>query len=364
MPECSVCRGYYEEEQSKCNRCGSDNSAWKEWRREEKELGTVRSVIRFLEPLLGLPLIIASCALAFGLLGTVWLWGGIRPPVLVLIIAFTCVLCLSAPFYVYAERFALRERELLRRVQRGWKHKGIGISEQALLVPAVSAALAMLVALLLLQSDMVWGAMEWLVLEPTEPAVDEQTAEQAEPGLKEKVERAIPLMCLSGYVFAMASSAYASSLMLGQEYAQRLNESLPYPIFLQDEKLAQIVRREAEIELGRDPRGTEDLMNVMGYIKFEGQPSSKLLKLTPLASEVEESSPPQAELWSLLETWLWDEMKRTDDGGIEMKVARQEMYQLPTPTEKSELRPSSRVSYTVRADAWGRIIEIKQGAAE
>jgi len=65
-------------------------------------------------------------------------------------------------------------------------------------------------------------------------------------------------------------------------------------------------------------------------------------------------------LWGQAATWVWDELARTDDGGIEMKVARQEIYKLPKPTDNSEHHPHPRVRYTVRADPWGRITEIKR----
>jgi hypothetical protein len=71
-----------------------------------------------------------------------------------------------------------------------------------------------------------------------------------------------------------------------------------------------------------------------------------------------------ARLWGQAATWVWDELARTDDGGIEIKVARQEIYQLPKPSQDSSHRPNPRVRYTVRADQWGRVIKIARTVAE
>jgi hypothetical protein len=68
----------------------------------------------------------------------------------------------------------------------------------------------------------------------------------------------------------------------------------------------------------------------------------------------------QVEGWWQAANWVWDELARTNDGGIEMKVARQEIYQLPKPTKNSGHQPHPRASYVVRADPWGRITEIKR----
>ena len=328
MPECIVCKGEYETGKS-CERCGSDNSAWEKWRRDEETLGPGGALLRFLEPYFGLPLLIAGWALAFGLLGMLWPWGGVKPHVLILAIVLTFVGCVLAVPVVYEKRFALREQELLRKVKRGRK-KGVGIEIQALLVPAVALSLAMLLTLSLVQSEMVWKLMEWLVLEDT-PAPSKDTPPlQEEPGIKDMVRRVFPLTCLSGYV-TLAAFAYFSSLMLGQAYVKRLNEQLPQPIFLREDLLIKVVQREARNAVHRSiaPRviGSEE---------------------TPTGIEQEPRS------------WKWDEMKRTNDGGVEMKVALQDIYQLPQPTQESGQRPRPLVRYIVRADPWGRIVEIKR----
>jgi hypothetical protein len=150
-------------------------------------------------------------------------------------------------------------------------------------------------------------------------------------------------------------------------YAKRLNKAVPHPIFLQGDLLAEVVRREAEVELGRlDPsEGAPEGANIsgMGYLQCEERTNPQLLRLPPsvdMSAAIQGPLSPQVELWWQAATWVWDELGRTDDGGIEMRVAREEIYELPKPTEGSGHMPHARVCYVVRADPWGRIIKIKR----
>jgi len=354
MPECIVCKGYYETGQ-RCKRCGSDNSAWEEWKREE--LGTPWGLLRFLEPHFYAPLLIAGCALIFGLLGMLWPWSGVRPSVLVLAVALTFVGCIVAALDVHGKRFTLREQELLRKVKRGRK-KGIGIGVQTLLVPAIVLTLAILLTLSIIQIKAVWKLMEWLVLEPQPdvttieetsvpegtPSEDATAVEEApvpeeapdegappsekEPGFREKVERAFPLICLSGYV-TLAAFAYSSSLMLAQEYARRLNEQVPQPIFLREGLLTKVVQREAERIVCRP--------------------------ITPRVIGGEET-PDRTE--QRPRSWTWDEMERTDDGGIRLKAIVRMSNKVETSLTGERIESPVEITYEVEADPWSRITKV------
>jgi len=374
MPECIVCKANYVPGEA-CPRCESDNSAWEEWKREERELGTPRALLYFLAPYLGLPLMIAGWALAFGLLGMLWPWGGVRPSVLVLVVALTFVGCILAALDVHGKRFALRERELLRQVKRGRK-KGIGIGVQTLLAPAIALSLAVLLTLLMIRNKMVWETLEWLVLEPQPsaaiveetsvpegtPSKDatavEETAvqqeetpnggtttveetpapessqeepspqEQEELPTKEKVKRAFPLICLSGYV-TLAAFAYSSSLMLAQEYARQLDEFLPLPIFLREDLLTNVVRREAERIVCRP--------------------------ITPRVIGGEEA-PDRTE--QRPRSWTWDEMERTDDGGIRLKALVRMSNKVETSLTGERIESPVYVTYEVEANPWSRITRV------
>ncbi len=119
--------------------------------------------------------------------------------------------------------------------------------------------------------------------------------------------------------------------------------------------------------MGRlDPKGT-NVISMMSYVQFEGQTDPQILRLSPgadVSAAVGGSLSPQVRLWGQAATWIWDELARTDDGGIEMKVARQEIYQLPQPTQNSGHRPNPRVCYIVRADPWGHVIKITRTVGE
>lgn len=330
MPECIVCKADYAPD-NPCPRCGADNSGWEEWRREEEALSPEQALLRFLTPHFCMPLLIAGWALAFGLLGMLWPWGGVRPPILVLAIALTFIGCVLAAQDVYTKRFELREQELLRRVKRG-RQKGLGLEMQTLLVPGITLILAMSLTVSMVQSETVWKLMEWLVLEDTttaeEALVEGAPPSQEEPGLKEKVKRVFPLMCLSGYV-TLAAFAYSSSLMLAREYAKRLNERLPQPIFLREGLLTEVVRREAGRVVCRPiaPR-------VIGEEK------------TPTETEQEPRS------------WIWDEMERMDDGGIRLKA----IVKAGSKTEESLAGKQTKypilITYEIEADPWSRVTKV------
>ncbi len=326
MPACIVCKGYYEAGQP-CKRCGSDSSAWEEWKREEEALGPVRALLCFLEPYFGLPLLIAGWALTFGLLGMIWPWSGVKPYVVILVVVFTFVGCVLTVPFVYGMRFAIREQELLSRVRRG-RGKGIGIETQILLVPAIVFGLSMLLTFSMTQSRTFWELMEWLVLEEAPVPGEGAPPPLEELSLREELERVFPLMCLNSYV-TLVAFAYSASLMLGQAYAWRLNERLPQPIFLREDLLAQVVRREAERIVCRSsaPRvtGDEETSN-------ENKETSK---------EVEQER-----------RWIWDEMERTDDGGIRFRAIVQ------VEAEENLIGYPNHITYEVEANPWGRIIKV------
>jgi len=315
MPECVVCKGYYEAGQ-RCKRCGSDNSAWEQWKREMEVLGTPWAMVHFLAPHFWLPLLIAIWALVFGLLGMFWFWSGVKAYVLWLAIAFTFLGCIFAAQSAYANRFALREQELLARVQRGWK-KSLGPGMQATLAPAVAVVLTVILSIVLVNNATLWGLMAWLVLEPPSTAsiMEVTPLEEGIPGedlpLEEKVTRALPLMCLIGYVLVPVAFARASSYMLAQEYAGRLNERLPQPIFLRENLLAEVVQREATHAVGRSPGN-----------------------------------------------WTWDHMERSDSGGIRLKA----LEKTGTRTEESltgdKVERPVYTTYVIEADPWSRITKV------
>jgi len=329
------------------------------------EQGGIWGLLHFTEPHCHAPLFFIVTALAFGLMGIAGLWTGINMAARLLVTSATVGGCLVVIQGVYADRHRVRETELLAWVKikkPGEKRLKVRLSAQSktILMPAMVVGLVMILSCALVQSDSLWALADWLLLEHEGEEIEPIPSE-----FRSRVVRALPLIFMSGYISFFPSLIYSSSMMLARQYAERMNRVVPYPIFLQDEKLAQVVRREAEVELGRlDPKST-NVISLMGYVQLEGQPGPQILRLSPsvdLSTVVGGPLSPQVKLWGQAATWVWDELARTDDGGIEMKVARQEVYRLPRPAQDSVLRPNPRVRYLVRADPWGRVIEVKRDA--
>lgn len=241
-------------------------------------------------------------------------------------------------------------------------------------MPAVMLTLVLLLAYSLVQSEMLWKLLEWLIFEPqptptpeptssTEPEATPPTDTETQSDLesfKERVTRAFPLITMGMYAALSLGLVYSSSMMLARQYVNRMNGDLPKPIFRQDEKLAQVVRREAEIELGR--QNPDDLhpsgknVSRQRYVEFNGQFDPGHLLPGPKGKD---GPFPSLELWAQDDTWTWDELERTEDGGVKMKVARQDIYRLPTPQESCH-QPHPLVCYVVRANHWGRIKSIER----
>jgi hypothetical protein len=324
-------------------------------------------LLHFTEPHCYAPFLIITAALGFGFMGIAGLWEGVNLATRLLATVATVGGCLVIIQGVYEGRHKLRETELLTRVGRRRKGIEIGFSAQlkTILVPVMAVGLVLLLAYALVQSDVLWKLSEWLFLEDSEEGVPPPPPEESKPsqiGFRERVKRALPLILLGGYIGLSLALVYSSSMMLARCYINRLNEFLPQPIFLQDENLARIVRREAEVELGRlAPESTNE--SWMGYVQVGEQLKTPFPLLPPGAGAPVAAGIPlsqQVEGWWQAANWVWDELERTDDGSIEMKVARQDIYQLPKATKNSGHQPHPRVSYVVRADPWGRITEIKR----
>jgi hypothetical protein len=131
------------------------------------------------------------------------------------------------------------------------------------------------------------------------------------------------------YVAFMTSFTYSASLQQALLYAKKMNRALPQPIFLRDELLAEVVRREAARVVGRPVAPT-----VIGG--EEG------------ASQAERGS----------RHWTWDEMERTEEGGVRLKaiVRTGKKVEESLTGERTE-RPVY-VTYEVRANPWSLITKV------
>ncbi|MGD1991608.1 MAG: hypothetical protein PVI59_00295 [Anaerolineae bacterium] len=325
------------------------------WRNDPTEEEGLNGFLAFTEPHFHLPILVGWLSLLLGLFFNFTLWEEVLPGFRILIVLVTPMGCLLSVAYFHERRKHLRERELLREVKRGWK-KGLGLRAISLFLPATAAAIVVIFLYSLISFEGLWKIVSTFTM---------KGAPELGEGIRQRVITVLPFISLIGYLFLTLSFAASSTLLLVRHYINRLKNFLPPPIFLQHELLTRVVRREAEIELGRqnperlNPEGLN--RSTMAYL--EDQTHRHLLSLPasldmPLVEE--DSMAPQLEFWIQAATWTWDELERTEDGGIEMKVARDEIYHLPKRTDRSNHIPHSRVAYVVRADPWGRITSIKR----
>ncbi len=406
MPECIVCKGYYEKDHP-CQRCGSDNTPWDDWQERVEEQGGLEGLLAFFRPHFYLPLFVTLSALPFGLMGIGGLWKGITPASQLLAVVVTVCLCLIATLAGYSARHEIREQDLLNRVRRGYSTLLGGVRFRAIVVPAFSLLLVLLITYTMVTSDMVWKLAKWLFLDPVyleqverqEAMIDATTeGEQSQKadGLRTRIRQVLPFALMGMYVAFMVSFTYSVSLLLTLVYAQEMNKALPQPIFLQGNRLAEMVRMQAEQQLDREAgfvvRTTRTLDEGRGEVAGTMLGMFNRLLLPPGTPEREEERTAhlrrQQEQTIESENWNWEELERTDDGGITMKASGRQYVQAsgnPASMDKhggqriiytTPQMPSQRLDggmdkhggqriiYTVLADPWGRIVRITRAVEE
>jgi hypothetical protein len=234
MAECIVCKGDYTPG-SPCPRCGADNEPWERWRQDQRGIS---GWLDFMSPWLYLPIILTALAFPVGFAGVqalwlikqvAWPWS---VPVLV-VLSFACVLIVVA---TYEGRNRLRERELLNRVRRG-PARFFGAELRALAVPivAVTAMSGWMAVILSLSADAGPNNLEHLL----------STVQSQGPFSAATQKVIIDILTLGGplsiaalgYVSLTSAAVYSSSLRLALSYADRMNQQVPLPIFVNTSSL-------------------------------------------------------------------------------------------------------------------------------
>jgi hypothetical protein len=308
MAECIVCKGDYTPG-SPCPRCDADNEPWEQWRQGQRGIS---GWLGFLSAGLYLPIILTALAFPVGVAGVqalwlikqvAWPWS---VPVLA-VLSFACVLIVVA---TYEGRNRLRERELLNRVRRG-PARLFGAELRALVVPivVVTAMSGWAAFILSLPAGAGQNNLERLL----------STVQSQDPFSAATQEVIIDILTLGGplsmaalgYVSLTSAAVYSSSLRLALSYADRMNQRVPLPIFVNTARLVKLVRLEAE----------------------------------------RHSS-------SLGPGLTWEGMERTDDGGIELTARYQHDRKVVEDLtgKKSDLPMHTKCK--VVADPWGRIRSI------
>ena len=339
MPECIVCKGHYEPGQP-CERCQSDNSPWDDWRRNRaEEQGGIEGLLAFYRPYVYLPFFTLTLALAFGLMGVGGLWKGITPAAQLLALAVTVCGCLVTALSAYGMRHDIREQALLNRVQRGGMAFVSNIQFRTMLVPVSLMLLVILSTYAMISSDVMWELAKPFLLDP---AYRQEVEQQETPSeeMPEEVWRVLvrmrqvtPFLLMGMYVAFIilfnSSVAYAAAMV----YAQEVNRAVPKPIFLQEERLAQVVRRQAEHIL------------------------SQPVPLRAIGDAESQTSAIRG-----TKKWTWDEMERTPYGGVKL-TARVECEDSPVEESITGHRTKypELIDYFIEANPWGRITRITRG---
>ncbi|HHS98248.1 MAG TPA: hypothetical protein ENK08_10215 [Chloroflexi bacterium] len=352
MPECIVCKGEYEPGRP-CPRCGADNTPWERWREQmPEEQGGWRSPLAFAEPHLYLPFVITFLAFGCGLLGLGGVWAGLTAGVQLLFLIMTVSGCLLAFYAVYEARHQIREQQLLSRVRSGrlaWLRRP---NARAILLPALTLLLLFLFVLAILSSDLLRSLLCIFVFEPG-------YCKNPPGGLRARLLEAFPLILALFYGGGLISFTYSSSLLLALRYANRLNEALPQPIFLDENRLACIVRRAAEQVLNRRDGMTVQVVRGMTTMATESGATGPVLPPST-DNPVRQGYVRMGEQVLLSGRWNWEGVERTADGGIRMRAYAEVRKGIKELIDGSRAEQSVTVVYTVTADPWGRIRKIER----
>lgn len=352
MPECIACKGEYHQEGLPCPRCGADTARWENWQRERpEEQGGLRGLLAFMEPHLYLPGVLTILAAAFGFLSLgSEAWKGLQPDTQILIVVLTLVGCPLAVQGTYESRHRVREQNHLVRVQSGWRARLGRPMARAILIPALTLLLVLLILIGILSSPLLRKLLCIFAFE------EGYCKEPPPEGIRAKLEEARPLLLALSYLGFMVAFTYSSSLLLAIRYAREMDRDLPLPVFLDDDRLALMVRTAANRQLDRFQGIAVRVVGVTGVageLDWQQRCSDH-----PLArNQALQQRARWGERYQYLGRWNWEETERTADGGIRMRA----YAELEETEETATGLPAKRrttVIYTVTADPWGRIRRI------
>lgn len=352
MPECIACRGEYHQAGLPCPRCGADTGRWENWQQERpEEQGGFRGLLAFMEPHLYLPALLTILAAAFGFLSIgSEAWKGLQPDFQILILALTLIGCPLTILRAYEDRHRIREQNLLARVRSGWRARLGRPMTRAILTPAITLLLVLLLLIGFLFSPLLRKLLCILAFE------EGYCKEPLPEGIWAKLEEARPLLFALTYLGCMVAFTYSSSLLLTIRYAREMDRDLPLPVFLDDDRLALIVRTATNRQLDRFQGITVRVVGVTGVageLDWQQQCSNHPLARTQALQQRAR----WGERYQYLGRWNWEEAERTPDGGIRMR-AYAELEESEDTMTGLPKKQRITVIYTVTADPWGRIRRI------
>jgi hypothetical protein len=210
MATCISCKGEYNEEHpEECPRCGADNKKW----HEHKNLSSRdRFSNFFFGSVWGL---LALNSLVLPLVPAL-LWGTFNTVVAMrVVVPLAILLCFIIFLFTHALKLSLREYEWLRRIKKGWNPP-----------LSVIAVVAFTLALIL-------GLAVVFVLD------------------SERTHGLVRVLLTIAFSLAFVNVTLSAMLMAIRDYARRLDEEVPQPIFMDEDRLLRVIVRAAGKKLGK-----------------------------------------------------------------------------------------------------------------
>ena len=210
MATCISCKGEYKEERpEECPRCGADN---RHWHRHKNLSSLARFGDFFFGSVWGL---LALVSLVLPLVPAL-LWDTFNTVAAMrVVVPLAILLCFIIFLFTHALKLSLREYEWLRRIKKGW-------NPPLSLIAVVAFTLALILALAVV-----------FVLDT------------------ERTRGLVRVLLTIAFSLAFVSVTLSAMLMAIRDYARRLDELVPQPIFMHEDRLLRVIVHAAGRKLGK-----------------------------------------------------------------------------------------------------------------
>ena len=211
MATCISCKGEYSEERpEECPRCGADN---RNWHRHKNLSSRDRFSNFFFGSVWGL---LALGSLVFPLVPAL-LWDTFNTVVAMrVVVPLAILLCFIIFLFTHALKLSLREYEWLRRIKKGWN-------------PPLSV-----ISLVAFTLALILGLAVVFVLDGA------------------RTHGLVRVLLTIVFSLCFVNVTLSAMLMAIRDYAHRLNEEVPQPLFMHEDRLLRVIVGAARKKLGDD----------------------------------------------------------------------------------------------------------------
>lgn len=336
MAICICCKGEYDPkaEPPYCERCDTDLTEWE----KEKAKPLCSKLCEFFSSSWGIltiialisPLLIIPFWLGLPITLPNWFEDCSRDEYILWLVQNAAAILLSAIMiaFIHSRRFSLREYEWARRAKIGRKPSPTAIAFAALGLSAVAA--------------LAYSYIQYFGM-PGPP--------QLLGADKDEVMVAVVLPPL--YVFIFTTLTLGTALLAAKEFANKLDDVLPRPLFAAEDKLIEVVIRSLNRKLAlHEKRQGEFKPDRAGQGTGNAKTGDEARKL----SLVEHLPGTSVAFDSLIE--------RTKDGGIKLILIRKDKRILLRREESEEMKEARSFfverRFEVEADKWGNLLYFKE----